>query len=42
MGNSYVGLLNGQTFSADFVSANYIQKLFLDASTPLTIGGGYA
>ena len=42
MGNSYVGLLNGQIFSAGLESANYIQILLFDASTPLTRGGSYA
>ena len=41
MGNSYVGLLNGQTYFADLVSAPYnIRKLF-NAST-LSKGGCYA
>lgn len=42
MGNSYAGRLNGQTFSADLVSANYIKEPFFGASTLLTKGGGYA
>jgi len=42
MGNSYVGLVDDQVFSADLISAHYIQILLFNASTPLTTGGGYA